>query len=135
MKTRKIIFAVQYLKLHCGCFLKTLSVCLCQFSGQSADDMRKTYAEFCSRHIKAVKLYKELLTRDKRFQGFIRVRQKKSLILFVCVLTMNSMNEWKQCNSGIHFLIAQPRVSKIFLNEIRSLSKAVELNRHTMLIS
>ncbi|XP_051271250.1 rho guanine nucleotide exchange factor 1a isoform X3 [Dicentrarchus labrax] len=43
-----------------------------QFSGQCADDMRKTYAEFCSRHLKAVKSYKELLARDKRFQCFIR---------------------------------------------------------------
>ncbi|XP_026203339.1 rho guanine nucleotide exchange factor 1a isoform X2 [Anabas testudineus] len=43
-----------------------------QFSGQCADDMQKTYAEFCSRHLKAVKLYKELLARDKRFQCFIR---------------------------------------------------------------
>uniref|UniRef100_A0A3Q3WTT2 Rho guanine nucleotide exchange factor (GEF) 1a n=1 Tax=Mola mola TaxID=94237 RepID=A0A3Q3WTT2_MOLML len=43
-----------------------------QFSGQCADDMRKTYSEFCSRHMKAVKLYKDLLARDKRFQGFIR---------------------------------------------------------------
>nr|XP_057902961.1 rho guanine nucleotide exchange factor 1a isoform X3 [Doryrhamphus excisus] len=43
-----------------------------QFSGQSADDMRKTYAEFCSRHMKALKLYKSLLARDKRFQCFIR---------------------------------------------------------------
>ncbi|XP_061674302.1 rho guanine nucleotide exchange factor 1a [Syngnathoides biaculeatus] len=43
-----------------------------QFSGQSADDMQKTYAEFCSRHMKAVKLYKSLLARDKRFQCFIR---------------------------------------------------------------
>ncbi|KAF7647976.1 hypothetical protein LDENG_00163920 [Lucifuga dentata] len=43
-----------------------------QFSGQCADEMRKTYAEFCSRHLKAVKLYKELLARDKRFQCFIR---------------------------------------------------------------
>ncbi|CAN9504177.1 unnamed protein product [Ophioblennius macclurei] len=43
-----------------------------QFSDQWADDIRKTYAEFCSRHLKAVKLYKELLTRDKRFQFFIR---------------------------------------------------------------
>lgn len=44
-----------------------------QFSGQCAEDMQKTYAEFCSRHLKAVKLYKELLARDKRFQCFIRV--------------------------------------------------------------
>ncbi|XP_057683531.1 rho guanine nucleotide exchange factor 1a isoform X2 [Corythoichthys intestinalis] len=43
-----------------------------QFSGQSADDMQKTYAEFCSRHMRAVKLYKSLLGRDKRFQCFIR---------------------------------------------------------------
>lgn len=51
-----------------------MSVLVGQFSGQSADDMRKTYAEFCSRHLKVVKLYKELLTRDKKFQSFIRVR-------------------------------------------------------------
>ncbi|CAG14536.1 unnamed protein product, partial [Tetraodon nigroviridis] len=43
------------------------------FSGQSADEMKKTYAEFCSCHLKAVKLYKELLSRDKKFQSFIRV--------------------------------------------------------------
>ncbi|KAL0962225.1 hypothetical protein UPYG_G00337310 [Umbra pygmaea] len=47
-------------------------VLLEQFSGQYADEMRKTYAEFCSRHLKSVKLYKELLARDKRFQYFIR---------------------------------------------------------------
>ncbi|TSO05465.1 Rho guanine nucleotide exchange factor 2 [Bagarius yarrelli] len=43
-----------------------------QFSCQCADEMRKTYAEFCSGHLKAVKLYKELLARDKRLQYFIR---------------------------------------------------------------
>ncbi|XP_029022391.1 rho guanine nucleotide exchange factor 1a isoform X2 [Betta splendens] len=43
-----------------------------QFSGQCADDLQKSYAEFCSRHLKALKLYKELLARDKRFQCFIR---------------------------------------------------------------
>ena len=44
-----------------------------QFSGASAEQMRKTYSEFCSRHTKALKLYKELYARDKRFQQFIRV--------------------------------------------------------------
>lgn len=44
-----------------------------QFSGPSAEQMRKTYSEFCSRHTKALKLYKELFARDKRFQQFIRV--------------------------------------------------------------
>ncbi|KAG7457886.1 hypothetical protein MATL_G00232030 [Megalops atlanticus] len=47
-------------------------VLLEQFSGQCADEMRKVYSEFCSRHLKAVKLYKELLAREKRFQYFIR---------------------------------------------------------------
>ncbi|XP_033982127.1 rho guanine nucleotide exchange factor 1a isoform X1 [Trematomus bernacchii] len=51
-----------------------------QFSGQCADDMRKTYAEFCSRHMKAVKLYKELLARDKKFQSFIRRVSRGSLL-------------------------------------------------------
>ncbi|CAN9514403.1 unnamed protein product [Ophioblennius macclurei] len=43
-----------------------------QFSGQCADDMKKVYSEFCSRHPKAVKLYKEVLGRDRRLQQFIR---------------------------------------------------------------
>uniref|UniRef100_A0A672FMM3 Rho guanine nucleotide exchange factor 2-like n=1 Tax=Salarias fasciatus TaxID=181472 RepID=A0A672FMM3_SALFA len=43
-----------------------------QFSGQSADDMKKVYSEFCSRHPKAVKLYKEVLSRDRRLQQFVR---------------------------------------------------------------
>ncbi|KAK5910717.1 hypothetical protein CgunFtcFv8_004955 [Champsocephalus gunnari] len=51
-----------------------------QFSGQCADDMRKTYAEFCSRHMKAAKLYKELLARDKKFQCFIRRVSRGSLL-------------------------------------------------------
>ncbi|XP_053544558.1 rho guanine nucleotide exchange factor 2 isoform X2 [Ictalurus punctatus] len=51
-----------------------------QFSGQNADEMRKCYAEFCSRHLKAVKLYKELLARDKRFQSFIRRASRGSLL-------------------------------------------------------
>uniref|UniRef100_A0A671Q845 Rho guanine nucleotide exchange factor 2-like n=1 Tax=Sinocyclocheilus anshuiensis TaxID=1608454 RepID=A0A671Q845_9TELE len=51
-----------------------------QFSGQNAEEMRKCYVEFCSRHLKAVKLYKELLARDKRFQQFIRRVSRGSLL-------------------------------------------------------
>uniref|UniRef100_A0AAV2KPL3 Uncharacterized protein n=1 Tax=Knipowitschia caucasica TaxID=637954 RepID=A0AAV2KPL3_KNICA len=47
-------------------------VLLEQFSGQPAEDMRKTYAEFCTRHLKAVKVYKETLSKDKRVQAFIQ---------------------------------------------------------------
>uniref|UniRef100_A0A3P9M071 Rho/Rac guanine nucleotide exchange factor 2 n=1 Tax=Oryzias latipes TaxID=8090 RepID=A0A3P9M071_ORYLA len=43
-----------------------------QFSGQPAEDMKKLYSEFCSRHPKAVKLYKEVLSRDRRLQQFVR---------------------------------------------------------------
>ncbi|XP_048369759.1 rho guanine nucleotide exchange factor 2 isoform X3 [Sphaerodactylus townsendi] len=51
-----------------------------QFSGTSAEQMKKAYSEFCSRHSKAVKLYKELFTRDKKFQQFIR-RLTRSTVL------------------------------------------------------
>uniref|UniRef100_A0A8C1P304 Rho/rac guanine nucleotide exchange factor (GEF) 2 n=1 Tax=Cyprinus carpio TaxID=7962 RepID=A0A8C1P304_CYPCA len=51
-----------------------------QFSGKNAEEMRKCYVEFCSRHLKAVKLYKELLARDKRFQQFIRRVSRGSLL-------------------------------------------------------
>lgn len=47
-----------------------------QFSGSSAEQMKKAYSEFCSRHTKAVKEYKDLLARDKRFQHFVRVRAR-----------------------------------------------------------
>lgn len=47
-----------------------------QFSGSSAEQMKKAYSEFCSRHTKAVKEYKDLLARDKRFQHFVRVRTR-----------------------------------------------------------
>ncbi|XP_029022393.1 rho guanine nucleotide exchange factor 1a isoform X4 [Betta splendens] len=50
-----------------------------QFSGQCADDLQKSYAEFCSRHLKALKLYKELLARDKRFQCFIRMEDLEKM--------------------------------------------------------
>ncbi|KAI3360704.1 hypothetical protein L3Q82_012839 [Scortum barcoo] len=51
-----------------------------QFSGQSAGDMKKIYSEFCSRHPKAVKLYKEVLNRDRRLQQFIRRASRGSLL-------------------------------------------------------
>ncbi|KAA0703566.1 Rho guanine nucleotide exchange factor 2 [Triplophysa tibetana] len=51
-----------------------------QFSGQNAEEMRKCYVEFCSRHLKSVKLYKELLARDKKFQHFIRRVSRGSLL-------------------------------------------------------
>ncbi|NXV39373.1 ARHG2 factor, partial [Rissa tridactyla] len=51
-----------------------------QFSGASAEQMRKAYSEFCSKHTKAVKEYKDLLARDKRFQQFIRRMTRSPLL-------------------------------------------------------
>ncbi|XP_037120610.1 rho guanine nucleotide exchange factor 1a [Syngnathus acus] len=83
-----------------------------QFSGQSADDMQKTYAEFCSRHIKAVKLYKSLMARDKRFQCFIR---------------RVSRGPWLRCH-GIQecILLVTQRISKYPVLIQRILENTVE---------
>ncbi|XP_061220337.1 rho guanine nucleotide exchange factor 2 isoform X2 [Neopsephotus bourkii] len=51
-----------------------------QFSGSSAEQLRKAYSEFCSKHTKAVKEYKDLLARDKRFQQFIRRMARSPLL-------------------------------------------------------
>jgi len=36
--------------------------------------MKRVYGRFCSRHNEAVNFYKDLLTKDKRFKAFIKVR-------------------------------------------------------------
>ncbi|NXK45445.1 ARHG2 factor, partial [Chauna torquata] len=51
-----------------------------QFSGTSAEQLKKAYSEFCSKHTKAVKEYKDLLARDKRFQQFIRRMTRSPLL-------------------------------------------------------
>ncbi|XP_053906813.1 rho guanine nucleotide exchange factor 2 isoform X2 [Cuculus canorus] len=51
-----------------------------QFSGVSAEQLKKAYSEFCSKHTKAVKEYKDLLARDKRFQQFIRRMTRSPLL-------------------------------------------------------
>ncbi|KAM5127495.1 rho guanine nucleotide exchange factor 2, partial [Mantella aurantiaca] len=51
-----------------------------QFSGTNAEHMKKAYTEFCSQHQKAVKLYKELFSRDKKFQQLIRKMTRSQLL-------------------------------------------------------
>ncbi|XP_018428274.1 PREDICTED: rho guanine nucleotide exchange factor 2 [Nanorana parkeri] len=51
-----------------------------QFSGTNAEHMKKAYTEFCSQHQKAVKLYKELFARDKKFQQLIRKMTRSQLL-------------------------------------------------------
>ncbi|XP_075035899.1 rho guanine nucleotide exchange factor 28 isoform X2 [Mixophyes fleayi] len=43
-----------------------------QFSAENADKMKRIYGEFCSHHIEAVNLFKEL-QQNKKFQNFIKV--------------------------------------------------------------
>ncbi|XP_063819936.1 rho guanine nucleotide exchange factor 28 isoform X2 [Pseudophryne corroboree] len=42
-----------------------------QFSAENADKMKRIYGEFCSHHIEAVNLFKEL-QQNKKFQNFIK---------------------------------------------------------------
>ncbi|XP_046897205.1 A-kinase anchor protein 13 isoform X3 [Hypomesus transpacificus] len=51
-----------------------------QFSGSNAECMKRVYGRFCSRHNEAVNFYKELLTKDKRFQGFIKKKMSSSIV-------------------------------------------------------
>ncbi|KAM4602724.1 A-kinase anchor protein 13 [Polymixia lowei] len=51
-----------------------------QFSGSNAETMKRVYGKFCSRHSEAVNLYKELLTKDKRFQTFIKRKMSSSIV-------------------------------------------------------
>ncbi|XP_077116333.1 rho guanine nucleotide exchange factor 2 isoform X1 [Ranitomeya variabilis] len=51
-----------------------------QFSGTNTEHMKKAYTEFCSQHQKAVKLYKELFSRDKKFQQLMRKLTRSQLL-------------------------------------------------------
>uniref|UniRef100_A0A665WBC2 Rho guanine nucleotide exchange factor 2-like n=1 Tax=Echeneis naucrates TaxID=173247 RepID=A0A665WBC2_ECHNA len=85
-----------------------------QFSGQCADDMRKTYAEFCTRHLKAVKVYKDLLSRDKRFQCFVRpVCGCVRLFMCVCLWQRVTRGPLLRCH-GIQecILLVTQRITK-----------------------
>ncbi|XP_060057562.1 rho guanine nucleotide exchange factor 2 isoform X3 [Erinaceus europaeus] len=91
-----------------------------QFSGASAEQMRKTYSEFCSRHTKALKLYKELYARDKRFQQFIRKVTRSA------VLKRHGVQE---C-----ILLVTQRITKypVLLNRILQHSHGLEAERQDL---
>lgn len=44
-----------------------------QFSGENAERMKKTYGKFCGHHNEAVNYFKDLHSKDKRFQAFVKV--------------------------------------------------------------
>ncbi|XP_053331588.1 rho guanine nucleotide exchange factor 28 isoform X4 [Spea bombifrons] len=49
-----------------------------QFSAENAQQMKQMYGEFCSHHIEAVNLFKEL-QQNKKFQNFIKVKSSNLL--------------------------------------------------------
>ncbi|XP_051896222.1 LOW QUALITY PROTEIN: A-kinase anchor protein 13-like [Pristis pectinata] len=51
-----------------------------QFSGPSAERLKKTYGKFCGQHNDAVNFYKELLAREKKFQAFVRKKMSSSIV-------------------------------------------------------
>ncbi|XP_060741167.1 A-kinase anchor protein 13 isoform X3 [Tachysurus vachellii] len=55
-------------------------VLLHQVTGSNAEKMKKVYGKFCSRHNEAVNIYKELHTRDKRFQAFIKKKMSSAVV-------------------------------------------------------
>ncbi|NXA07471.1 AKP13 protein, partial [Sapayoa aenigma] len=51
-----------------------------QFSGDSAERMKKTYGKFCGHHNEAVNYFKDLYSKDKRFQAFVKKKMSSSLV-------------------------------------------------------
>ncbi|XP_032089414.1 A-kinase anchor protein 13 isoform X2 [Thamnophis elegans] len=51
-----------------------------QFSGENAERMKKTYGKFCGHHNEAVNYFKDLHSKDKRFQAFIKKKMSSSVV-------------------------------------------------------
>ncbi|XP_043967624.1 rho guanine nucleotide exchange factor 28-like isoform X2 [Gambusia affinis] len=55
-------------------------VLLQQFSDENAETMKQVYGEFCSHHMEAVNVFKELQQQNKKFQNFVRQQSNNSLV-------------------------------------------------------
>ncbi|XP_075063841.1 A-kinase anchor protein 13 isoform X2 [Mixophyes fleayi] len=51
-----------------------------QFSGENAERMKKTYGKFCGHHNEAVNYFKDLLSKEKRFQAFIKKKRSSAVV-------------------------------------------------------
>ncbi|XP_060138919.1 A-kinase anchor protein 13 isoform X6 [Zootoca vivipara] len=51
-----------------------------QFSGENAERMKKTYGKFCGHHNEAVNYFKDLHSKEKRFQAFIKKKMSSSVV-------------------------------------------------------
>ncbi|XP_036069312.1 rho guanine nucleotide exchange factor 28 isoform X2 [Oryzias melastigma] len=55
-------------------------ILLQQFSDENAEKMKQLYGEFCSHHIEAVNVFKELQQQNKKLQNFVRQQSNNSLV-------------------------------------------------------
>ncbi|XP_071070449.1 A-kinase anchor protein 13 isoform X4 [Dasypus novemcinctus] len=55
-------------------------VLLSQFSGENAERLKKTYGKFCGQHNQSVNYFKDLYTKDKRFQAFVKKKMSSSVV-------------------------------------------------------
>lgn len=55
-------------------------ILLQQFSDESAEKMKQVYGEFCSHHIEAVNVFKELQQQNKKLQLFVKQQSNNSLV-------------------------------------------------------
>ncbi|KAM5291243.1 A-kinase anchor protein 13 isoform 3-T3 [Glossophaga mutica] len=51
-----------------------------QFSGENAERLKKTYGRFCGQHNQSVNYFKDLYTKDKRFQAFVKKKMSSSVV-------------------------------------------------------
>ncbi|KAM4038030.1 A-kinase anchor protein 13 isoform 2-T2 [Anomaloglossus baeobatrachus] len=55
-------------------------ICTHQFSGENAERVIKTYGKFCGHHKEALDYFKDLLSKDKRFQAFVKKKSSSPLV-------------------------------------------------------
>ncbi|XP_060223359.1 A-kinase anchor protein 13 isoform X8 [Meriones unguiculatus] len=55
-------------------------VLISQFSGENAERLKKTYGKFCGQHNQSVNYFKDLYTKDKRFQAFVKKKMSSSVV-------------------------------------------------------
>ncbi|ELK24208.1 A-kinase anchor protein 13 [Myotis davidii] len=55
-------------------------VLVTQFSGENAERLKKTYGKFCGQHNQSVNYFKDLYTKDKRFQAFVKKKMSSAVV-------------------------------------------------------
>nr|XP_057927173.1 rho guanine nucleotide exchange factor 28-like isoform X2 [Doryrhamphus excisus] len=55
-------------------------ILLQQFSDENAEKMKQLYGEFCSHHMEAVNVFKELQQQNKKLQNFVKQQSNNSLV-------------------------------------------------------